>query len=124
MSLTTNQQAQTTADQAIVAADCDGIIREWNFQAEQIFGYSATEAIGQTLDLIVPAEERADHWRNYRRAISTGILNYSPDHVLDVEGLRKNGTRAWLDVMLMPMRDASGRLTGITAILRENCPEN
>ncbi|MBI4274968.1 MAG: PAS domain S-box protein [Rhizobiales bacterium] len=120
MSSTTSQQAQATADQAIIAADYDGIIREWNFEAERIFGHSAAEAIGQTLDLVVPVEERADHWRNYRWVMTTGILNYSPDHVLDVEGLRKNGTRVWLDVMLMPIRDASGQLTGITAVLRED----
>ena len=113
------QQAQVDADGAVIAADRDGVIREWNPVAERIFGHSAEEAIGQTLNLVVPPEERADHWRNYRRVMATGILNYSPDHVLDVEGLRKDGARVWLDVMLKPMHNSSNRLTGIVAVLRE-----
>src|SRR6516164_10236361 len=104
---------------AVIVADRDGIIREWSVAAERIFGYSAAEAIGRTLDLVVPEEERADHWRNYRRVIATNIINYSPDHILDVEGVRKDGSRVPLDAMLKPTRDASGHITAITALLRE-----
>jgi PAS domain S-box-containing protein len=88
----------------MIVADRDGIIREWNVAAERIFGFSAAEAIGQTLDLVVPEEERADHC-NYRRVIATNIINYSPDHILEVEGLRKDGSRLPLDAMLKPIRD-------------------
>jgi PAS domain S-box-containing protein len=105
--------------EAMIVADRDGIIQEWNSAAERIFGYSATEAIGRTLDLVVPEEERADHWRNYRRVIATNIINYTPDHILDVEGVRKDGSRVPLDAMLEPTRDASGHITAITAHLRE-----
>ena len=104
---------------AMIVADRDGIIREWNVAAEHIFGYSASEAIGRTLDLIVSEEERDDHWRNYRRVIATNIINYSPDHILDVEGVRKDGSRVTLDAMLKPTHDASGRITAITARFRE-----
>ncbi len=104
---------------AVIVADRDGIIREWSVAAERIFGYSATEAIGRTLDLIVPEEERADHWRNYRRVIATNIMNYSPDHILDVEGLRKDGSRVPLDAMLKATYDESRRITAVTALLRE-----
>jgi PAS domain S-box-containing protein len=105
--------------EAMIVADRDGIIQKWNSAAERIFGYSAAEAIGRTLDLVVPEEERADHWRNYRRVIATNIINYSPDHILDVEGVRKDGSRVPLDAMLKPTRDASGHITAITALLRE-----
>jgi PAS domain S-box-containing protein len=104
---------------AMIVADRDGIIREWNAAAEHIFGYSASEAIGRTLDLIVSEEERDDHWRNYRRVIATNIINYTPDHILDVEGVRKDGSRVILDAMLKPTRDASGRITAITAHFHE-----
>jgi PAS domain S-box-containing protein len=104
---------------AVVSADRDGIIRDWNAVAESIFGHAASEAIGRSLDLIIPEEERGDHWRNYRRAMATGILNYRPDHVLDVEGLRRNGERVSLDVALIPERDPGGYLVGITAVIRE-----
>jgi PAS domain S-box-containing protein len=104
---------------AMIVADRDGIIREWNIAAERIFGYSAAESIGRTLDLVVPEEERDDHWRNYRRVITTNIINYTPDHILDVEGVRKDGSRVALDAMLKRTRDASGRITAITALFRE-----
>ena len=113
------QAALAPGPHAVVSADRDGVMYEWNATAERIFGHAAKDAVGQTLDLIVPAEERADHWRNYRRVIASGALNYRPNHVLDVEGLRRDGTRVKLDVALIPIRDPAGHLVGITAIMRE-----
>jgi PAS domain S-box-containing protein len=113
------QTALAPGPYAVVSADRDGIIRDWNAVAESIFGHAASDAIGRSLDLIIPEEERADHWRNYRRAMASGILNYRPDHVLDVEGLRRNGERVSLDVALIPERDPGGHLVGITAVIRE-----
>ena len=107
------------APHAVVSADPEGIIRDWNETAEHIFGHSAGQAIGRTLDLIVPEEERADHWRNFRRVMATGVLNYRPDHVLDIEGLRRDGTRVTLDAALIAIHDEVGGLVGITAIIRE-----
>ena len=113
------QAALAPGPHAVVSADGDGIIRNWNEIAERIFGHSTDQAIGQTLDLVVPAEERSDHWRNYRRVMATGVLNYQPDHILDVEGVARDGSRVRLDVALIPLRDQAGRLVGITAIMRE-----
>jgi PAS domain S-box-containing protein len=113
------QAALAPGPHAVVSADREGIIRDWNETAEHIFGHSAGQAIGQSLDLIVPEEERANHWRNFRRVMANGLLNYRPDHVLDVEGLRRDGTRVRLDVALIAIPDEAGRLVGITAIMRE-----
>ena len=113
------QAALAPGPHAVVSADREGIIRDWNKTAEHIFGHSAGQAIGQTLDLVVPEEERANHWRNFWRVMATGLLNYRPDHVLDVEGLRRDGTRVRLDVALIAIPDEAGRLVGITAIMRE-----
>jgi PAS domain S-box-containing protein len=113
------QAALAPGPHAVVSADREGMIRDWNETAERVFGHSPDQAIGQTLDLVVPEEERADHWRNFRRVMATGVLNYRPDHVLDVEGLRRDGTRVRLDVALIPSRDEAGRLIGIIAIMRE-----
>jgi PAS domain S-box-containing protein len=113
------QAALAPGPHAVVSADREGIIRDWNETAEHIFGHNAGQAIGQTLDLVVPEEERADHWRNFRRVMATGLLSYRPDHVLDVEGLRRDGTRVTLDVALIAIPDEAGRLVGITAIMRE-----
>jgi PAS domain S-box-containing protein len=113
------QAALAPGPHAVVSADREGIIREWNETAAHIFGHSAGQAIGQSLDLVVPEEERANHWRNFRRVMATGLLNYRPDHVLDVEGLRRDGTRVMLDVALIAIPDEAGCLVGITAIMRE-----
>ncbi len=113
------QAALAPGPHAIISADRDGVIREWNLIAERIFGFKANDAIGQSLDLVIPVEERSDHWRNYRRVIARGVLNYRPDHILDVEGLRRDGTRVALDVALIAIRDPIGHLVGITAIMRE-----
>jgi PAS domain S-box-containing protein len=113
------QVALAPGAQAVVSADREGIIRGWNETAEQIFGHSACQAIGQTLDLIIPEEERANHWRNFRRVMATGVLNYRPDHVLDIEGLRRDGTRVTLDAALIAIHDRTSGLVGITAVIRE-----
>ncbi len=57
---------------ALIFADPEGIIRVWNARAEALFGYPASEAIGRSLDLIIPEHLRARHWEGYRRAIAAG----------------------------------------------------
>lgn len=103
---------------AVVTADRDGVIRAWNAVAARVFGYSEAEAVGQTVDLVVPPEERGDHWRNYKRVMATNVIHYTPDHILDIEGIRKDGSRVHLDAMLTAVRDDTGRITAITAVLR------
>jgi PAS domain S-box-containing protein len=120
--VTAQQQAITTIDleaRAVIVADREGIILEWNDAAETIFGYSAAQAVGQKIDLVVPEEERADHWRGYQRVFATNIINYSPDHILDVEGVRQDGSRVALDAMLQPVHDDGGRIIAIAALVCE-----
>ena len=57
---------------AVVIANSTGVIRFWSVGAEKAFGYSAAEAVGETLDLIVPAEYREAHWKGFRRAVASG----------------------------------------------------
>ena len=102
---------------AAIVADRDGVILEWNRAAEVIFGYSAAEAIGQSIEIVVLEEEWADHWRGDRRVLATKRIKYSPDHILDIEGVRRDGSRVPLDAMLKPMYDASGRIVAITALV-------
>jgi PAS domain S-box-containing protein len=106
------QAALAPGPHAVVSADREGKIRDWNETAEHIFGHSAGQAIGQTLYLVIPEEERADHWRNFRRVMATGVLNYRPDHVLDIEGLRRDGTRVMLDAALIAILDGAEILSG------------
>jgi PAS domain S-box-containing protein len=61
-----------TNSDAIVASDKDGIIRFWNPGAERIFGYTSVDAIGKSLDIIIPERLRARHWQGYRQVMATG----------------------------------------------------
>jgi PAS domain S-box-containing protein len=61
------------APDAIIFADAAGIVRLWNSGAEAIFGYRATEAIGQDLDIIIPEKLRERHRQGYRKVMETGV---------------------------------------------------
>jgi PAS domain-containing protein len=65
-----------TRSEAIIAADRDGLICFWNPGAERIFGHSAADAIGHSLDLIIPGRLRSRHWEGYRGTIATGKSRY------------------------------------------------
>ena len=71
------RQIVDEAQDAIILADRDGVIRLWNSGAEAMFGYRATEALGRTLDLIIPERLRARHWAGYREAMATGATRYA-----------------------------------------------
>src|SRR5229473_5828718 len=75
---------------AIVATDRDGVIRHWNKGAERIFGHTAAEAVGKSLDLIIPEQLRARHWEGYHQVMRTGHSRYGEGDVLAVPGLRKD----------------------------------
>ena len=61
-----------SAADGIIAADRDGMITLWNPGAERIFGYSADEAVGQSLDLIIPERQRPAHWQGFSEVMRTG----------------------------------------------------
>ena len=60
---------------AVVLADSSGVVRLWSSGAERLFGYAASEAVGRTLDLIVPTEFREAHWNGFRRALESGTAS-------------------------------------------------
>lgn len=107
------------APDAIVYADKAGVIRFWNRGAERIFGFATDEAVGQSLDIIIPETLRARHWEGYDRVMRTGVSRYSSGDVLAVPGLRKDGSRISLEFTVVPLRDDEGGMRGIAAILRD-----
>jgi PAS domain S-box-containing protein len=75
---------------AVVVADSDGVITFWNNAATRIFGWSATEAVGRSLDLIIPERFRERHWAGYRNTMATGHTSYG-DRLLEVPALHRDG---------------------------------
>jgi PAS domain S-box-containing protein len=104
---------------AVVATDREGIIRLWNPGAERIFGHSAGEAVGQSLDLIIPERLRAAHWQGWRRVIDTGESRYGHGDLLSVPGIRKDGQRISVEFTIVPLKDQEERMTGMAAVMRD-----
>src|SRR5512132_129156 len=103
---------------AILSADRDGKIRFWNAGAEAMFGYTAEEALGQSLDLIVPERQRARHWEGWTRVMATGVTKYGRDP-LAVPAIRKDGTRISIEFHIVLVRSASGELRGAAAMVQD-----
>jgi PAS domain S-box-containing protein len=103
---------------AIIAADRDGIIRFWNPGAQRLFGYPAQDAIGRSLDLIIPERLREQHWDGFRRVVATGNSRYGDDDVLAVPAIRKDGTRISIEFTVVPLK-AEQRIVGMAAVMRD-----
>ena len=104
---------------AIIGADREGLIVFWNPGAERIFGYSSTEAVGRSLDIIIPEQLRARHWVGYRRVMEGGESRYGHGDLLAVPGITKDGRSISLEFTIVPLRLDSGALIGLAAILRD-----
>jgi PAS domain S-box-containing protein len=104
---------------AIVASDSEGRITFWNPGAERIFGFSRSEAIGQSLDLIIPERLRARHWAGYTQAMRTGESRYGHGDLLSVPALRQDGTRLSIEFTIVPLKDEAGAMVGVVATLRD-----
>ena len=103
---------------AILFADRDGKIRLWNTGAEAMFGYPPEEAIGQSLDLIVPERQRARHWEGWEKVMATGVTKYGHD-VLAVPALKKDGSRISIEFNIVLLRAPTGELLGAAAMIQD-----
>ena len=112
------QQIVEGAQDAIIYADKEGIIRLWNSGAEAIFGYSAEEAIGETLDLIVPEKLREKHWEGYSKVMATGVTKYGSE-LLAVPALNKDDSRMSVEFTIVLLSDDAGKPVGTAAIIRD-----
>ncbi|MGE0577504.1 PAS domain S-box protein, partial [Reyranella sp.] len=87
--------------------------------AERIFGFSAAETIGKSLDIIIPEGLRKRHWVGFEQTMQSGSSRYGAGDVLAVPALRKDGTRISVEFTILPFRDRSGRILGVAATLRD-----
>ncbi len=111
-------QVIANAADAIVFADRTGVIRIWNHAAETVFGFDAAEAIGQSLDLIIPERLREAHWVGFHRAIEGGATRLGGQATV-TRGLHKSGRRLYVEMSFALVRDASGVIAGSVAIARD-----
>jgi PAS domain S-box-containing protein len=106
------------SNDAVLFSDRDGIIHLWNRGAERMFGYSAQEALGQSLDLIIPENLRQRHWDGYYRVMENGESRYSVD-LLSAPAIRKDGTRISTEFSMALIKDNGGTMLGVATIIRD-----
>jgi len=106
------------SNDAVMFSDRNGTIRLWNGGAERMFGFSASEALGQSLDLIIPENLRQRHWDGYYRVMDSGTSHYSID-LLSAPALRKDGTRISTEFSMSLVKDAQGMMLGVASIIRD-----
>jgi PAS domain S-box-containing protein len=104
--------------EAIVVTDPAGIIRLWNGGAARIFGFSADEVTGQSLDVIIPEKLRERHWKGYFQTMATGHTRYG-DKLLSVPATHRDGQRLSIEFSVALLRDDADQIVGISAIMRE-----
>lgn len=88
--------------EAIIYSDREGLIRLWSAGAERMFGFPSEEALGRSLDLIIPERLRERHWVGYHQVMQTGESRYAAGDLLAVPGIRKDGSRVSLELPSSP----------------------
>lgn len=106
---------------AIIYADREGIIRLWNLAAERLFGFDAGQAVGQSLDLIIPERLRAPHWAGYHRAIAAGQTQHAGKPTL-TKALHSSGETRYVEMSFAVISDPAEGVVGSVAIARAANP--
>ncbi len=108
---------EQTAD-ALIYADRSGVIQLWNQACVGIFGYSQAEAVGQSLDIIIPEHLRAPHWRGFNAAMESGELKLSGKPTL-TKALCKNGDKIYAELTFALIKDENGEVLGSVSMARD-----
>ena len=104
---------------AILAKTPEGIVTSWNRGAEELFGYTAAEMVGASIDVLVPPNRRNEE-EELRARLATGLVVEQNETVR----LRKDGTPVDVSITMSPIEDATGRITGIATICRDVTDRN
>jgi len=112
------EQFVLLAGDAIIAAGTDGAIVLWNPAAERMFGYTESEALGQSLDLIIPERLRHRHWEGYRQVMQTGQTRYGTE-VLRVPAVHKDGRSLSIAFTVALLYSQNKQARVIAAIIRD-----
>lgn len=112
------QQLLDAVGDGVIVCDAGGTITVWNPAATRIFGFAESDAIGQSLDLIIPQRQRARHWDGYHKTMSSGTTRYGAD-VLRVPALHKEGKPLSIAFTVAMLHGADGTVSAIVAIVRD-----
>ena len=103
---------------ALICADRSGAIVRWNRASHALFGFSAEEALGRSLDLIVPEHLRNAHWKGFDAAITSGIMKLQGRPTL-TRALHKDGRKLYIEMTFALVKDSGGEVQGSVAMARD-----
>jgi len=103
---------------ALICADRSGTITRWNRASTTLFGFSAQETLGQSLELIIPEHLRAAHWKGFDAAIASGTMKLQGRPTL-TRALHKSGRKLYIEMTFALVRDAGGAVVGSVAMARD-----
>lgn len=104
--------------EALIFSDLKGVIQVWNGGAEKVFGWSAAEAVGQSLDLIIPERMRKAHWEGFDQAIARGGVKPGRTSMI-TRSLHKTEEFIYVDMSFEMVRDETGQMLGSLAVARD-----
>ena len=113
--------ANATAEpgpEAVIFADRQGVIRYWGGGAEIVFGHRAADALGESLDIIIPERFRQAHWKAYDRALETGQTQYD-SRTLTTRSMKKDGRTIYVDLRFVLVKDDRDAVLGALATGRD-----
>lgn len=104
---------------AFLVTDRGGTIIFWNASAERIFGFTSANAIGKSLDIIIPDRFRDRHWAGWEKTMATGVTRYDDGRLLAVPALREDGQKISIEFSIQLLKDSGGRIEWVAAIIRD-----
>ncbi len=103
---------------ALIYADRSGTIRRWNRASTTLFGFTAEDALGQSLDLIIPEHLREAHWRGFDAALESGTMKLAGRPTL-TRAQHKDGRKLYIEMTFALVKDAGGAVLGSAAMARD-----
>jgi PAS domain S-box-containing protein len=106
------------APDGIIFADREGVVQVWNNAAADLFGYLPKEAVGRTLDIIIPEHLRRAHWEGFSKAVASGYTKHG-SRALKTRATHKAGHKLYVNLAFSVVKDREGKVIGAMATARE-----
>ena len=104
---------------AILICDHAGTVRYWNAAAERVFGFPVTEALGVSMNLIIPERLRARHWAGWEATMRAGVTRYGEGQLLAVPALHRDGRQVSIEFSIQLVKNADGQIEWVVAVIRD-----
>ena len=103
---------------AVMVCNAQGAITLWNPAAQRMFGFTEADALGQSLDIIIPQRQQQRHWDGYHKTMASGVTKYGSD-LLKVPALHKDGHTLSIAFTVSLLHAPDGSVSGIAAVVRD-----